>query len=44
LSLTALVSIILTSITLAPAEAGLAHRLPEQRIWMLFAGLYLCLG
>jgi uncharacterized protein len=42
--LTAFVMIILTSITLAPVGAGLAHRLPEKKLRMLFAGFLLLLG
>jgi uncharacterized protein len=42
--LTAFAMIILTSITLAPVGAGLAHRLPEKKLRMLFAGFLLVLG
>ena len=42
--LTAFAMIILASITLAPVGAGLAHRLPEKKLRMLFAGFLLVLG
>ena len=41
--LTAFVMIILTRITLAPVGAGLAHRLSEKKLRMLFAGFLLVL-